>query len=329
MKTQKLVIDDIQYFRALESEVRDGMKSFEISLLPVAEQAVKDSGFSVGTYPVEGYYHEKPELTQYFNCIRTLQGNYTTTITPAIQHLHNVYTHPIFGLKQGMRTAINQTDVYYPQLNPVTISPVVDPVTVATQRLAPPHKLPDWTTESIIQEAEKIPKGICLVGLALLVDELHKEKGKYDPVATCAARETTVLSAMKWINITSVGPETKIDWRVSPKVEAYGKEVVNGYNDLITEYSMMVKRSQGSKSAQRIVRQMTPKNVESVLKHAPDMRRCVNLCADDRVGFYHWAIQEKNGRYHVVDFYAPQIVTTKEYQNDPEGVLKKYGINSF
>lgn len=326
MKQKTLVVDDVQYFRALESEVRESMKAFETGLLPLAEQAVSDGGFTLGNYPVEGYYHETSELTKYFNCIRTLQGNYTNNVTPAIQHLHAVYTHPIFGLKQGVRTAINQTDVYYPQLDPATISPVVDPVTVATQRLAPSHKLPNWTTQSIMQEVKKIPKSTCLVGLALLVDELHKEKGKYNPVATCAARETTVLSAMKWIIITSVGPETKVDWRVSPKVEAYGIEVVNGYNDLITLYSMMVKRSHGPKSAQRIVRQMTPKNVESVLEHAPDMRRCVNLSAHDKVGFYHWIIVERNGKYNVVDFYAPQIVTTKEYQADPKGTLKKYTL---
>ncbi len=326
MKQKTLTVDDVQYYRALEAEVRESMKLFEAGLLPLAEQGVKDGGFNVGSYPVEGYYHETPELTKYFNCIRTLQGNYTDKVTPAIQHLHNVYTHPIFGLKQGIRTAINPTDVYYPQLDPVTISPVAEAVTIATQRLADGRPLPDWTTESIMQEAENIPKGTCLVGLALLVDKLHKEKGKYNPVATCAARETTVLSAMKWVVITAVGPETKVDWRVSPKVEAYGKEVVEGYNDLINKYGIQVKRGKGSKNVQRDVRQITPQNVESILKSAPDMKRCVNLCSHDKLGFYHWAIVENNEKHRVVDFYAPQIVTTKEYQNDPKGVLKKYTI---
>ncbi len=322
MKSHHLIIEDVQYYRALESEVRDAMKQFEAGLLPIAEQAVKDSGFTVKDHPKEGYYHETKELSRYFDCIRTLQEQYTDKVTSAIKHLHAVYTHPIFGLKQGVRTALNPTDVYYPLLDPVTISPAVDAVTIATQRLAPSNTLPNWTTENIMQEVEKIPKGTCLVGLAALVDKLHKEKGKYNPVATCMARETTVLSAMKWAVVTSVHQPPTIDWRVTSEVEAYGKTVIDGYNDLIEKHFPLWRSDRRSRGA----REVTPDNVESILENAPDILRCVNLSNHDKVGFYHWTIVETNGKYCVSDFYAPQIATTQEYQDNPQGFLKKYGL---
>lgn len=298
----KPTIDNTQYFRAVESEVRKYMMRFEINLLPVAEQAVKDAGFKVIEHPKEGYYHETVELGRYFDCLRTLQENFSDKVTSSIQKLHDIYTHPIFGLKQGVPTAINPNDVMYPSERPATISLVVDPVTVASDKTKP-----SWTIDKIMHAIDRDNLGVCLVGLALKVDDKENKKGdSYNPLATCIACETTVLSRMK--NEAGAMPsEPEIDWQVSSDIESYGNKVIKGYSDLMTTY--------GSPLLEMPL--VTPRNVLMLLDEAPRMERCVNLNVIESPSlpkqFYHWAIRGETEGYRVVDFFSPKIVTTQEY----------------
>lgn len=298
----KIVVDNTQYFRAVECQVRKYMKKFETPLLPIAEQAVKDAGFTVEEHPKEGYYNETPELRTYFDCLRTLQENFTDKITPSIQKLHDIYTNSIFGLEQGKPTAINP-DAGLPFETPVTISPMLDPVSVASY-----HTQPNWTIERIMKELEGMELGICLVGLGVLVDKGNKNPdGSYNPLATCMACETTVLSRMKiaWKGLRTV------DWQVSKDVEKFGNKVIEEYSNLMTAY--------GDPNLRMPL--VTPENVLKILDEAPRMERCVNLNIIDIPGkpkqYYHWAIISEDTRYRVVDFFKDRIITTQEFISNP------------
>jgi len=302
---QTLVVDNLQYFRAVDSEVRKHMKRFEAGLLPIARQAVKDAGFPVKDVPIEGYYHENPELREYFTLIRTLQDNFTKKITPTIEKLHDVYTHPIFGLGQGRPTAISDRDnkkVMYPNEPYSTVSQVADPVSVASMKI-----MPNWTIERIMAEVDKLNLGTCLVGLALLVDT----ESPSNPLATCMACETTVLSRMKAI-ARGASPMPEVEWRVSREVEEYGERVIKGYNDLFKNYAA------SGLEAEKV----TPKNAALILENVPPLERCVNINIDaTRIdGYYHWAIEHDGERHVVLEFWSSHIVTTKDWQRNRSAV---------
>ncbi|MFH1637511.1 MAG: hypothetical protein ABIB71_03745 [Candidatus Woesearchaeota archaeon] len=309
------IIENFDYFQAVDATVRRYMKAFETEMLPVAEQALKDAGFPLGNYPVEGYYPETKELTQYFLHVRTLQDKYTTTVTGAIQKLHDIYTHPVFGLKQGKPNAINPTDVYFPEEDLVTISPVVDPVTVASKKI-----MPNWTIDGIMENVEKENLGEGLVGFAYMVDELAKgERAHFNPVATTMACETTVLSRMKMV-VRGLRKRPQVDWRVTPEVEGAGKGVIESYSDLMGRHSSLL----------REVPQVTPDNICGLLDNLPSVFRIVNLNSnllrDD--GHYHWAIDssEEDGKQKglvVKEIWSDKVITTEEYQKS-KGIDPKF-----
>ncbi|PIN81680.1 hypothetical protein COV11_01395, partial [Candidatus Woesearchaeota archaeon CG10_big_fil_rev_8_21_14_0_10_30_7] len=198
--------------------------------------------------------------------------------------------------------------VYWPRNDPVVVSSVIDPVTIATEKTAP-----KWSIDSVMNAVNDQNLGTCLVGLAVLVDNKNKKDGKYNPVATTWARETTVLSAAKMMFLGVPSPPEVI-WNVSADVEEYGKKVLANYADLVSEHS----------NTQEPV-DVTPATVERLLKNSDDPRRCVHLCTNLFTGnYYHWAVTEdKNDELKVVEFNAKEIVTTKQYQNNPSLVLGK------
>jgi hypothetical protein len=289
------------------------MKEFEKELFPVADRAVKDAGFEIRSYPKEGYYHDK--LADFFDRIRTLQNNFTETVTPAIKKLHEIYTTPIFGIKQARPTALNPDDVYYKKddalhpSQPVTISTMIDPITVASDRTGPA-----WTIEKIMKAVDRDNLGTCLVGFGIVVDEIDRaRKGKYMPFATCMACETTVLTREKSMIMARPCPE--IEWKVSSEVEEYGKRVIDGYRYLFAKHSKINLK----------LPYVTPENVEELLDDADSMERCVNLNADFLTRrldpYYHWAIRfSSNGVYEIADFFADRIVTTIEWQRKKDTV---------
>ena len=303
-----IVVDNVQYFRAIDSQVRDYMKTFETAKLPLARQALLDSGLSLKGFPKEGYYYETEQLGEFFDHIRTMQEEYSSEITPAIKELHGIYTNSIFGLGQGKPTAINP-NVGLPGESQVTISPVIDPITLASEKIKP-----KWTVDGIMGQLYKDyistgNIGTCLVGLAAIVDRSNiRVDGSYNPLATCMARETTVLSAMKSV-ARSMESMPEIDWQVSPEVEQYGAAVIDGYIELF--------RQNNHKERSEYV---SPGNIGAILEKAPSMERCVNLNIDARGSqpiYYHWAIKKSGNIFEVVDFWVPgKIITTQDYQKD-------------
>lgn len=307
-----LTVDNLKFYRAEESAIRTAMKRFEMELFSTADQAVKDAGFEIRDYPKEGYYHDET-LQGYFDRIRTLQNNFTEKVTPAIKKLHEIYTNPIFGIKQARATALNPDDVYYKKgdtlhpSRPVTISTMIDPITVASDKT-----MPGWTIEKIMEAIDRDNLGVCLVGLGIMVDEIGKEKkGRYNPLATCLACETTVLTRELCVPMAAPSSKPEVEWKVSPKVEEYGRKVIDGYNSLFNRHSRL----------RLELAYVTPENAEELFDDAPSVERCVNLNADFLTGrhdpYYHWSIKYSSvGDYEVVDFFANEVVTTEKWQQN-------------
>ena len=110
---------------------------------------------------------------------------------------------------------------------------MIDPITVASDKTGPA-----WTVEKIMSAVDRDNLGICLVGLGIMVDQIDKEeRGKYNPLATCMACETTLLT--REVCLPKAAPPLKVEteWKVSPEVEEYGKKVIDGYRSLFSKHS--------------------------------------------------------------------------------------------
>jgi len=281
---------------------------------------VRDAGFEIRNYPKEGYYDDDT-LAGFFDRIRTLQNSFTEKVTPAIKELHEIYTSPVFGIKQARSTALNPDYVYYKRgdvfhrSQPVTISTMVDPITIASDKIGP-----RWTIEKIMNAVDRDNLGKCLVGLGVLVDEIDKERnGKHNPLATCMACETTVLTREVCCPMAAPPMKVEVEWNVSPEVEECGRKVVEGYRSMFRKHSKIPLE----------LPYVSPENVDDLLDDAPSMERCVNLNTDLLTGrpdsHYHWAIKySSEGAYRVVDFFADRIVTTPEWQKNRSASLNSY-----
>ena len=229
----KTVVRNTDYFRAVESDLRTAMKRFETMLLPIAEQAARDACVKVKEHPKEGYYTETTSLSRYFDILRSLQENFSPIITDSIRLLHEIYSHRVFGLGKAVRTAISD-EALFPAESPAIISPVADPVSMASAKVQP-----NWTIDGIMDALVGIKLGTCLVGLAILVDSKENiqvsEQRRYNPLATCMACETTVLSRHKSTWRGGGSSKSQVDWQVDRAVEEYGNALIAAYNDLFTK----------------------------------------------------------------------------------------------
>lgn len=303
------IVDNLKYYSAEESAITGAMKLFEASLLNVAERAVRDAGFEVGSYIKEGYYHETPELMRFFDCIRTLQNNFTHVSTPAIRKLQEIYADPLFGIAPAMATTRNASayTTDYRELRFATVSTMVDAVTIASDRSGP-----NWTIDKIMLAVDMKSLGVNLVGLGITVDLSGIEtKGMTNPLATCMACEASVLSREPGEAAAMPG-EHEVNWRVSPDVEDYGRRVIEGYRALFNRHAEI----------QVELPYVNPENAERLYEDSPSIFRCVNLNIDHVTGradpYYHWAIKYTQSGFRVVDFYTNRIVTTQEWQRGME-----------
>jgi hypothetical protein len=306
-------VDNLAFFRIVDKQIRNAMQEVETGMLPVARDALQDTGLPLGEYPVEGYYGKTPELTRYFNHIRTLQLNPSDRITAAIQTLHDFYSNEVFGLGQAVRTAINSEGVWYPEEQPAVISPVVDPLTVAVTKVArnPATVKHDLTIKNLVDAVEGGEFGKGLVGFGVFVDKKDREaSGDYNPIATTLARETTVLSAYV-PTMRSIS-----QYLVDPEIEARGNDVIGAYNALFEASGSNVR-----------MQNVTRDNALGLNNNLPEVDRCVRIFNLDLPGqpkeFYHWAVGREGYSPKVIDFWRREIITTDKFKDSPDQYQKQ------
>lgn len=288
METERRVVDNRVFLLGLDDLYRDAMKQQERGeLLLCARAAARALSVAPADVPVEGYYYEDAELTEYFRLVRALQGVSATRET----ELKNVA--PYLRLKQVTRSPIFGP----PNDGRYLLSLGEDVLSVALDRT-----FPDWSVESLTQVAYETAiesDDYSLVALAALAR---------DSVVLAALRESVVLYAM--LGGCALRSEPEYVWAVDPVVEERAIQFVRAFNHLFSE----------------TLPQPSDENAESFWhagQGASVRGRCVRLGFDPLsvpTRQYHWAIDhDKEHKLIVKEFWDTEIWTTQRY-------LKKFEL---
>lgn len=287
MKTERRVVDNRVFLLGLDEIYRWSIKQHEREeLLQCASKVAQLLSVSPADVPIEGYYTEDEQLTEYFRLMRTLQQvpkdrESELSSDPAFRRLKQVAESHIFGI------------------------PVADdhllPVGKDALTVAPETGLPDnWKIELLTSTAHNhaLKSGdFSLVALAAL---------SRDSVVLAALRESVVLYEMI---ATGVGPgessKPEYVWDVDEIIQARAHQFVTTFNELFD----------GS------IPNPVPDNAEKFWAACDLLSiigRCVKIGINDNVlptKYYHWAIDFVGNEHLVVkDFWDSEIWTTERYR---------------
>jgi hypothetical protein len=238
--------------------------------------------------PVEGYYTETPELTEYFLTMRTLQG------------VHNNERRKVANLTQ------------YPRLLEITSAPLYgcakfgnhilptgrDPLSQALID----HNL-GWSVNKLTESAYLAAKkydDYSLVGLCARVK---------DPVLLAATRESTVLYAefVELISCAPIGtPPIEYTWSVNEDLAHQAQRFINTFIELFQDHLPQA----SAESAQDYWMAHLENEIGG---------RCVAIGSVHNLKkrIYHWAIDiDFHGKYIVRDFWDQEKWTTERYRNE-------------
>lgn len=288
---ERRVIDDRTFLLSLDEMYRERMKRHERSeLLACARSVARALDERRAEVPVEGYYAEDEELTEYFRLMRALQG-VDESRAPIIEHLaeyrrlRDVVTSPLFGMPVS-------DDRLFPTAS--------DPLTRALEKTSP-----RWTIDRVTGAARTIARAdddCSLVGLACVAG---------DAVMLAALRESVVLYAHLVACMRSDEPDPTYVWAVDDELAARAARFVATFNSLFDENLP------------------TPVSGNAALFWPHDevgdvVGRCVRIGHDERIPprHYHWAVAlTDDGGLSVVDFWSDEIWTTERYRR--EGIPRR------
>jgi hypothetical protein len=284
MPVIRRVVDDRTFLLGLDGLYRGVMKRHERGeLRQCARRVASALGVAQRNYPVEGYYPEDEQLTEYFLLMRTLQDVDVSSRPmidglPDFRRLLEVASSPIFGV------AVEQGGLF-----PLGR----DPLSQALLDTAP-----GWNLKRLTEAAEAVTretKDISLVGLAARVR---------DTVVLTALRESVVLYAEVVAMAAEAPPKIEYDWRVDPELAEPAGKFVATFNALFRE-SLPEPESENAGTFWNAAEE---NNV---------FGRCVRLGYDDTVSpirQYHWAVfRGEDMTMNVQEFWHPEIWTTKRY----------------
>lgn len=289
MNVKRCIVNNRVFLLGLDELYREAMKRHERDeLLGCARHVASMLSVSPANVPVEGYYTEDEQLTEYFLLVRALQrvhGSHAADVkeSPQFDRLRQVTSSRIFG-------------------QPSQTSETLLPSGRDSLSIALEATMPDWSIETVTSTAYKTAAAsddFSLVGLASL---------SQDPVVIAALRESVVLYAM----LVGAGPrpEREFIWEVDDLIAKRAQRFVDTFNELFGEH----------------IPDATAENAETYWFAGDESKtigRCVRIGFDDRelpIKNYHWAIDVGDDRELVVkDFWANEIWTTARYreQLDP------------
>lgn len=292
MKTESRVVDNRVFLLGLDEIYRESMKQHERKeLLQCASKVSQLLSISPADVPIEGYYNEDDQLTEYFRLMRALQQvpksrESELPSEPAFRRLKQVTESPIFGT---------------PVTGQYLLSVSKDALAVALET-SPAN---DWNIESLTSKAYHHAlesDDFSIVALAAL---------SHDTVVLTALRESVVL----YVGVVYSGIEMRSKpeyvWRVDDIIQKRAQQFVTTFNELFNDS----------------LPEPVPQNAEKFWTNAGEWSsiggRCVRIGADDSViptRHYHWTIDlTANGRLIVKDFWDDKIWTTERYRK------KKFG----
>ena len=280
------VVDNRVFLFGLDQLYREAMKPHERGeLLSCARHVAQWLGVGPADVPVEGYYTEHPELTEYFQLMRALQEIPLRRATEVerlteFQRLLAVTSSPMFG----------------PAVRRNLLPKGRDPLSQALWDLR------DWNLPDLLARASQVAletDDYSLVGLAARVR---------DPVALAALRESVVLYAEE-VTLGALPVRLEYVWSVDPGLAAAAKRFVDEFN-----------RVMGYGLPQPTERRAWVFWCAS--EQADVAGRCVRLGQTDESppGFYHWAVvADAEGRLGVQEFWADRVWTTGDWRSRNPG----------
>lgn len=292
MTTIRRVVDNHRFLLALDEMYRERMKRLESTeLLRCARTVAKALSAKPANVPIEGYYAESRQLTEYFRLLRSLQGMGRRSLpkverSRSFMRLQEVVESGLFGPSTASDHLLGVGE---------------DPLYAALDTIDPD----DWTVTRLTRAAQKAARAsddFSLPALAALAG---------NSVALAALRESVVLYSRKKATAGLRRPKIEYVWKVTPEVEERATSFVETFNRLfdedLPEPSSKMARAYWSafRGEERI------------------LGRCVNIAFDDRtspVQRYHWAVHLRfaTGKTYVYDFWEPEIWTTERYREECE-----------
>lgn len=286
MFNKQCVVDNRVFLLGLDKLYRDAMKRHERGeLLRCARRVAEALRVTPADVPVEGYYAEDEQLTEYFRLVRALQevDEVETSSVDSLsefQRLRDVTSAPLYGR---------------PQYTGKLLSTGRDALSQALYDM-----FPNWSVASLTAAAYNKARevdDISLVGLAARVQ---------DAVVLTAVRESVVLYAEMILGAALHQPRPKYVWEVDKDLAQQARRFIDTFNMLFGEYLPPPDPAQAER-----------------YWHAYDdneiLGRCVRLGCDDTIlpiRHYHWAIcRAADGGFAVQEFWKNEVWTTTQYRS--------------
>ena len=284
MFSEKRVVDNRVFLLGLDKLYREAIKQHERGeLLRCARRVAEVLRASPADVPVEGYYAEDEQLTEYFRLVRALQ-DVSEGATPSVeslaefQRLRDVTSAPLYGRPQN-------TGKLLPSGRDALSQALHD-------------TFPNWTVASLTAAAYRNAREIdeiSLVGLAARVQ---------DAVVLAALRESVVLYAEMVFGAALHRPRPKYVWKVDKDLAQQATRFIDTFNALFGEKLPPPDRAQAER-------------YWHAYKDNEILGRCVRLGCDDTISpirHYHWAIyRAADGEFAVQEFWKPEVWTTARY----------------
>ncbi len=300
----EIEVDNRIFVLGLDNLYRTAMKEYESqTLLPSARVVAQRLRVQRADVPVEGYYHETSQLTEYFQLMRGLQ-EVSQGRESEVKNLHefqmiwDLTNSPLYGRPQRKG-----------KLFPVGRDPL-------SQALS--DTSPEWSVGRLVQASNKASiqyDDISLVGLAARTQ---------DAVILAAVRESAVLYAELITLGIHVEPEFSFKWCVDDELAIAANRFIETFNRFVP--GALPEAEAG--------------NAEKFYKGFKDndvIGRCVRI-GKSPVGppYYHWAIVARHVpgnqvELEIDEFWSTNIWTTEKYrsyQNWPDGMklFKEFGV---
>ena len=308
-------VDNRVLLLGLDAHYRAAMKLFEATTLLGCARAVSAAlRRSPAQIPVEGYYGEAPELTEYFLLMRDLQKVEAEEAAPAqalpeLARLLEVTGSRIFGKPQFVIEETG-TELMLPRGR--------DPLSEAMRALHPD----DWSVRALMDTAfdpATRRDAISLVALAVR---------SRDAVVAAALRESVILYAEKFEFIGAMDEdiEYRYEWRVDPALAEAANRFISAFNALVAAANATADRrlrltGPFDSLAYEPIPPATPGNAWHFHSQCEDneiLGRCANLGSrrDPAPLHYHWAITWSEDALRVEDFWDGALWTTERYRRE-------------
>jgi hypothetical protein len=294
MKTERRVVNNRVFLLGLDELYREAMKRHEREeLLRCARDTAGALSVAPADVPIEGYYSEDEQLTEYFRLLR------------ALQQVPNGRESEVVGLTGFMRLRqVTESPIFGSPFRGQYLLPAGrDALTVALEKT-----FPDWTVKNLTSAAFECAaesSDFSLVALASL---------SRDPVALAALRESVVLYAMVAPGCGGMPREPEYVWQVDELIRQRAAQFVETFNAMFGD----------------CLPRPCPENAKAFWMVSSEWKvigRCVRLGFDpglEPIRHYHWAIDRDTSFSPIVtEFWDTVIWTTDRYREDQEAKARR------